>query len=320
MDNLPLISVIVPVYKVEEYLDKCVSSIVEQTYTNLEIILVDDGSPDNCPAMCDAWAENDSRIKVIHQENKGGGEARNAALDVANGELIAFVDSDDYIAPDMYDYLYGLLNQGADIAECGYIEVTGDDAVLSQGDEVRAYSAQEAMAAHIRDCFFRQLIWNKLYRREAVENVRFPAENKIDDEFFTYQVIGNAKLLIKSNKICYAYRQQPSSVMHILNSKQRLRAVDAKAKRHTYILEKFPDLSSDSLKSLWFTCIYQGQLAQKELGRKEAGQIMRYLKSVLSAYPCMIHGCTTKEKIWLSLATVSLKCTCKIRNILGKGM
>ena len=93
----PLISVIVPVYKVEPYLDKCVSSIVNQTYTNLEIILVDDGSPDNCPAMCDAWAERDSRIRVIHQKNQGGGAARNAGLDFASGSLIAFVDSDDYI-------------------------------------------------------------------------------------------------------------------------------------------------------------------------------------------------------------------------------
>ena len=99
--NLPLISVIVPVYKVEKYLDRCVQSIVDQTYKNLEIILVDDGSPDNCPAMCDAWAEKDHRIKVIHQQNAGGGAARNAALDIAQGDLIAFADSDDYLAPDM---------------------------------------------------------------------------------------------------------------------------------------------------------------------------------------------------------------------------
>ena len=114
---MDLISVIVPVYKVEKYLDKCVSSIINQTHRNLEIILVDDGSPDHCGAMCDAWAEKDSRIKVIHQENAGGGAARNAALDMARGELIAFVDSDDYIAPDMYEHLYKLIATGADIAE-----------------------------------------------------------------------------------------------------------------------------------------------------------------------------------------------------------
>ena len=98
MTQLPLISVIVPVYKVENYLDCCVQSIVNQTYSNLEILLIDDGSPDASGAMCDAWAEKDSRIRVIHQENAGGGAARNAGLDAARGERIAFVDSDDYIA------------------------------------------------------------------------------------------------------------------------------------------------------------------------------------------------------------------------------
>ena len=152
----PLISVIVPVYKVESYLDKCISSIANQTYTNMEIILVDDGSPDNCPAMCDAWAERDSRIRVIHQKNQGGGAARNAGLDFASGSLIAFVDSDDYIAPDMYAHLYELLKSGADIAECSYVEVAGNDAVFACGYETRSYTAQEAMAEHIQDRVFRQ--------------------------------------------------------------------------------------------------------------------------------------------------------------------
>ena len=100
-----LISVVVPVYKVEKYLDECVQSIVNQTHRNLEIILVDDGSPDRCPQLCDEWAEKDSRIRVIHQKNGGLSAARNAGLDVAKGDYIGFVDSDDYIAPDMYEQL-----------------------------------------------------------------------------------------------------------------------------------------------------------------------------------------------------------------------
>ena len=101
MNSQPKISVIVPVYKVEKFLDRCVESIVGQTYENLEIILVDDGSPDNCPSMCDKWAEKDSRIKVIHKENGGVSSARNAALYAATGDFIGFVDSDDWIEPDM---------------------------------------------------------------------------------------------------------------------------------------------------------------------------------------------------------------------------
>ena len=112
------ISVIVPIYKAEQYLDRCIQSIVDQTFKNLEIILVDDGSPDNCGDMCDAWAAKDSRIQVIHQPNAGGGAARNAALDIASGAFVGMVDSDDYIAPDMFLHLHELLETGADIAEC----------------------------------------------------------------------------------------------------------------------------------------------------------------------------------------------------------
>ena len=117
----PLISVIVPIYNVEKYLDKCIESIVNQTYKNLEIILVDDGSPDNCPAMCDAWAEKDSRIKVVHKENGGAGSARNAGLDVSSGEYIGFVDGDDYIDSDFYETLINKSRNGYyDIVTCGF--------------------------------------------------------------------------------------------------------------------------------------------------------------------------------------------------------
>ena len=122
-----LISIIVPVYRVEPYLDRCVQSIVDQTYQNLEIILVDDGSPDNCPAMCDAWAAKDSRVKVIHKENGGLSDARNAGLAAAAGEYIGFVDSDDWISPDMYRLLYeNMAEHGSDVSACG-VEMVWED-------------------------------------------------------------------------------------------------------------------------------------------------------------------------------------------------
>ena len=119
-DLYPLISIIVPVYKVEQYLDRCIASIVNQTYRNLEIILIDDGSPDNSPAICDEWANKDTRIKVIHKENGGQSSARNRGLDIASGKYIGFVDSDDYILPEMYQTLYGLVSQyDADMSMLG---------------------------------------------------------------------------------------------------------------------------------------------------------------------------------------------------------
>lgn len=130
----PLLSVIIPVYKVEKYLDECVASVVNQSYKNLEIILVDDGSPDNCGIMCDAWAEKDSRIKVIHKQNQGLGYARNSGIDVAAGEYMTFLDSDDYVNEMMYERLMvTAVSNNSDIAVCGYN-------VISSTGEVRAYS------------------------------------------------------------------------------------------------------------------------------------------------------------------------------------
>lgn len=316
----PLISVIVPVYKVEPYLDKCISSIVNQTYTNLEIILVDDGSPDNCPAMCDAWAEKDSRIRVLHQRNQGGGAARNAGLDLASGSLIAFVDSDDYIVPDMYAHLYTLLEQSVDIAECSYVEVAGNDAVFACGYETRSYTAQEAMAEHIRDRVFRQLIWNKLYRRHVMDGIRFPTDKKIDDEFFTYRVLGNANALIHSTKVCYAYRQQSESVTHSMPISKRIQAVEAKTQRHTYIKNHFPELTDLSARDLWFTCIYQGQLALRELPLTESRSTMLYLEKTLANIPLRSRAGGLKEIVWLTMANINFLKTCKIRNALGIGL
>lgn len=315
------ISVIVPVYKVEAYLDKCISSITAQTYANLEIILVDDGSPDRSGAICEEWAAKDNRIRVIHQENAGGGAARNAALDAAKGELIAFVDSDDYLAPDMFAHLHELLSQGADIAECGHIDVVDDNASFGGAhSDAHTYTVQEAMEAHIRDRIFRQLIWNKLYRREVIGDIRFPVDKKIDDEFFTHRVIGNAKTLIRSEKICYAYRQQASSVMHSMGARKRLQAVEAKAQRHTYMEENFPELTDLSLKVLWFTCIYQGQLAMREMEREEARKTMKYLRDILAKHPCNWQDGTAKENLWLFLACVSLWGACRLRNALKIGL
>lgn len=318
---MDLISVIIPVYKVEPFLNHCIRSVVDQTYQNLEIILVDDGSPDNSGAICDIWASNDSRIKVIHQENAGAAQARNAALDIATGDLIGFVDSDDYIAPDMYTHLVSLLVQGADIAECGHINVTEDAAAFQECSyKTQKYTTEEAMRLHIQDIAFRQLIWNKLYRRGVIGDTRFPKGKIIDDEFFTYQVLGNANELIRSNKICYAYRQQQNSVMHSIGAARRLQAVEAKIHRQTYIESNYPALAALNLKDLCFTCLYQGQLSLREMDRREANAAIHYLKGVLDTYPAELAGCTVKEKLWLTMAGKFFKTACHLRNMLKIGL
>lgn len=211
MNSQPKISVIVPVYKTEGLLDRCVESIVGQTYKNLEIILVDDGSPDNCPAMCDEWAEKDSRIRVIHKENGGVSSARNAALDIATGDYIGFVDSDDWIEPEMYSSLIQKISEsGKNIALCSYyaVEISGERY------ECRCVVDKEVLD---KDDYFRFVvlggdggyIWNRLYDADILKEVRFD-----EDIWYSEDLLFNFKTAQKSNgaaildKIEYNYVQK----------------------------------------------------------------------------------------------------------------
>lgn len=211
MNSQQKISVIVPVYKTEGLLDRCVESIVGQTYKNLEIILVDDGSPDNCPAMCDEWAEKDSRIRVIHKENGGVSSARNAALDIATGDYIGFVDSDDWIEPEMYSSLIQKISEsGKNIALCSYyaVEISGERY------ECRCVVDKEVLD---KDDYFRFIvlggdggyIWNRLYDADILKEVRFD-----EDIWYSEDLLFNFKTAQKSNgaaildKIEYNYVQK----------------------------------------------------------------------------------------------------------------
>lgn len=281
----PLLSVIVPVYKVEAYLEKCLQSLTAQTYSNLEILLVDDGSPDQSGAICDRWAEQDSRIRVIHQENQGAGAARNAALDVAQGELIGFVDSDDYLSPQMYAHLYSLMEGDVDIAECEILETEDDSCPLDDGTgaEVHSYSGVEAMSLHIEDTWFRQTPPNKLYRRRVLEGVRFPVGNLIDDEYVTYRAIGDSQRLVHSTARMYAYRQQPGSAMHKPYSLKRLEGIRAKQERLAFLEENMEALVPQAKNDLLMSCLYGMQGTLRNLTGEEKKQAEAFLYDALAA-------------------------------------
>lgn len=281
----PLLSVIVPVYKVEAYLGKCLQSLTAQTYSNLEILLVDDGSPDQSGAICDRWAEQDSRIRVIHQKNQGAGAARNAALDVAQGELIGFVDSDDYLSPQMYAHLYSLMEGNVDIAECEILETEDDSCPLDDGTgaEVHSYSGVEAMSLHIEDTWFRQTPPNKLYRRRVLEGVRFPVGNLIDDEYVTYRAIGASRRLVHSTARMYAYRQQPGSAMHKPYSLKRLEGIRAKQERLAFLEENMEALVPQAKNDLLMSCLYGMQGTLRNLTGEEKKQAEAFLYDALAA-------------------------------------
>ena len=321
MDCMPLISVIVPVYNVEKYLDRCVQSIVEQTYSNLEIILVDDGSPDNCGAMCDAWAKKDSRIKVIHQKNGGSAQARNVGLDCTTGDYIGFVDSDDFIHPEMYTRLHEtILAKHSDVVECNYETVSSDSVLQTECNQQQevVLNTEAALRANIQDKICRQLVWNKLYCKFVVDNVRFTEGRFIDDEFFTYKALGNAKKVVVIPDKLYCYRQQLDSVMHQTYSLKRLDALVAKQQRLEYLKIYYPTLVNVARIDLLFSCMYAMQMSLRHLQRKELfeakkaiGNTWRQSKGALKM--------SLKQRVWYMLACISLEGTCRLRNLLKIG-
>ena len=320
MSNLPLISVIVPVYRVEEYLDHCLQSITQQTYRNLEVILVDDGSPDRSGAICDAWAAKDSRIRVIHKENAGAGAARNTGLDVATGDVVSMIDSDDYLEEHLYEHLLGLMTEDVDIAECDICWTERDDLPMEDGSkaETKVCDVEDAMRLHIRDKIFCQTPPNKLYRREMIGDIRFPEGNLIDDEYFTYRVIGNAKKLARSSACMYAYRQQPGSAMHKAFSPRRLQGLEAKMQRLEYLEERMPSLVYEAKFDLFFTAMFMMQECLRFLKGAELEQAGAYIREILQRItPLEKHPeASAKKNLLLKLAQINFEGTCKLLNFL----
>lgn len=320
MTDLPLISVVVPVYRVEKYLDHCIQSIAEQTYSNLEILLVDDGSPDGSGAICDRWAARDSRIRVFHKQNAGAGAARNTALDAARGEIITFVDSDDYLHPNMFSHLCGLMKDGVEIAECEIGITERDDLAMDDGTgaEILVCETEEALRLHIQDEVFRQTPPNKLYRRECVGDIRFPEGNLIDDEFFTYKVLGNARKLAHSCACMYAYRQQSGSAMHKPYSLRRLQGLDAKLQRLGYFEQRFPGLVREAKADLLMTCLGAMQGCLRSLKGEELETARGKLSEVLmKIVPVEIpEGTPLKRRLLMKAAGKNLEQTARILNFL----
>ena len=320
MKELPLISVIVPVYRVEAYLDRCLQSITGQTYQNLEIILVDDGSPDSSGAICDAWATKDSRIRVIHKKNAGAGAARNSGLDVATGDIVSMIDSDDYLEVHMYEHLLSLMTEDVDIAECDICWTERDDLPMEDGSraQTRVYHAEDAMRLHIRDEIFCQTPPNKLYRRKIIGDIRFPEGNLIDDEFFTYKLIVNASKLARSSACMYAYRQQPGSAMHKTFSLKRLQGLEAKQQRLAYLRQTMPSLEYEAKVDLFFTAMFLMQSCLRSLKGEELEQARQYIQEILKEITPLEKNpnASAKNNLLLKLAQRNFEGVCRVLNFL----
>lgn len=234
---MTVISIIVPIYNVEPYLHRCVDSLLTQTFRDFELILIDDGSPDNCPAICDDYARQDKRIVVIHQKNAGLSAARNAGLDCATGEYIAFIDSDDWVHPEYLERLYrALVDAQADLALCSLLTVCDDPSnprhnrsvlipsgVMSQQDMVRKLTQPDPWRYVVACC--------KLYRRHIFDHLRYPVGFQHEDEALWHRVIAACSRIVCISDPLYFYYQHPTSIMGTPYSIRRTDFISALADR-----------------------------------------------------------------------------------------
>lgn len=248
----PLISVIIPVYKVELYLRECIDSVLAQTYQNLEVILVDDGSPDQCGSICEQYAEKDNRVCVIHKENGGLSDARNAGIDVAKGEYIGFVDSDDWVAPDMYECLYkASVEYNAEIVVCGYYDCWRGKYHAAYHSDVQIYENEEGMEALLW-LKIGNYSWNKLYKRELwTKDIRFPKGKVYEDVRTTYRVVQKSKTIVSIPEIKYYYRRRNDGITGSNQVKNKVECVLSRIERFEEVAEAYPNQREFMLKNIF---------------------------------------------------------------------
>lgn len=310
---MDLISVIVPVYKVEDYLYRCVESIVNQSYKNLEIILVDDGSPDKCPQMCDEWIKKDSRIKVIHKDNGGLSDARNAGLDIASGEYISFVDSDDWISKNYIEKLYhSIIANNADISECNVYYAYGEELSAYNNDSAFFYENNKSvMEAYIRDYHIKTVVWNKLYSIDLLSSIRFEKGKLHEDEFFTYLVLSKVDRLAHINEYLYFYRQRSDSIMGQSQSFaiHNLDSIEGCSNRALYVKENYPDLYFYELRNMTNLCIGQYEMLLSSEKKDYYPHAKREIKKYKKLFKWDLNSfsrLTYKEKTKVFFSSISL--------------
>ena len=241
-----LISLIIPVYKVEKYLEKCIQSLINQTYENLQIILVDDGSPDNCGKICDEYAKKDHRIEVIHKSNGGLSDARNKGLEIAKGEYIGFVDSDDYIEADMYEVLYNLLKQyNADVSICNFYTVSqGKISIKNADNGINEYNRIEILKEILLDKNIQSYAWNKLYKKELFDEIKYPIGKKYEDIGTTFYLLEKCNKVVVTGKPEYYYINRQDSIVNNVTETTITDYIELIMQRYDYIEENIKELSS----------------------------------------------------------------------------
>ncbi len=255
-----LVSVVVPVYNVEKYLLQCVESIMKQTYRNLEIILVDDGSPDNCGDICDQLSREDHRIHVIHKNNGGLSDARNSGINIAKGDYITFIDSDDYIVDNMIEVLLKLsISHNADIVECRNMRCDENGTILNKQTTqnkliYKTYTGNAKMTAFFSEGGIDTTAWGKLYKTTLFNKVRYPFGRLHEDVFTTYKLIHISEIIVVSEFTGYIYRVNEKSITGVSFNEKRLDAVEGKIQQANFISKHYPFLKSKAYGEIVYAC------------------------------------------------------------------
>ena len=285
------ISVIVPVYNVEQYLERCVDSIINQTYKNLEIILVNDGSTDNSGQLCDELAKRDSRIKVIHKENGGLSDARNVGIDVAEAELIGFIDSDDYIDEDMYELLINNLKAAnADLSMCGHYDVYNNVPESQVSDKKKwELSPQEAIKMVMEAKILSVTAVNKLYKKSLFSELKFEIGKIAEDAFIMIKLLDKCNKIVATNEKKYYYVHRENSITTQKFSLKFLNVIEAYEQNKEIILEKYPELKEVAQMRMNWAYFYvldrlllDKEYNDKKLENKLISYLKDYSKSILT--------------------------------------
>lgn len=242
------VSIIVPVYGVEKYIAECIESLLAQTYRNLEILLVDDGGKDHSGEICDRYAAQDDRIRVIHKPNGGAASARNVGIDAATGQYICFVDGDDAVHPEYVQQLFEQVTAlDADIAVCGFHNYSKVGKKLVECNNTGSYTRQEYLLRFLQD-WSCSLLWNKIFRRDVIGDIRMAEGHKVDDEFFTYLVVMNCRRIVLFETPLYYYRLRGSSAMQDMGphlERIMLDRVEYLTTRYRNIAQRVPEIESE---------------------------------------------------------------------------
>ena len=315
----PEVSIIVPVYNVERYIERCVNSICSQSFSNIEIILIDDGSTDESGNLCDLLSLKDNRIKVIHQKNRGLSAARNTGLACVNGSWVCFIDSDDWVEKN---FLENLINEAGinqcDIVGCAYRKTDGRLQITSNEKYSLSVYENENIMSFLIDNRIQQVVWNKLYKKSVIAGILFEEGKYHEDEFWSYQVFAKVNKYVEIDYVGYNYFQRSDSIMGEDYSLKRLHAIEAKVQRQKYLEKNMPTISEKGKVNLLFACFYHGQLALQQLNKNEQKIVFRELENVVKDYRMNLEELSIlpfSHKLWMVFARISLVFTCKVRNL-----